>query len=170
MLNLFNKDKTFGYAELDRNHNRVPGAKFEMAVRSPAQQPQITKGAIEAQDTMRKASSWGKGGALLGGLAGTLLTGNPLLGSTLGNLVGGSIGQAAGGVMPTFKDALGYTGTGLARGAVGGAIGGGTDLGGGLSYGVGAGSLSGLGNILGLNMDYYPRMVYNENTGKIDRI
>ena len=53
MLNLFNKDKTFGYAELDRNHNRVPGAKIEMAVRSPAQQPQITKGAIEAQDTMR---------------------------------------------------------------------------------------------------------------------
>jgi len=166
MLNLFNKDKTFGYGELDRNY-RVPVGYVQPQMGPPRQ---ITKDTIKAQDTMRKASSWGKGGALLGGLAGTLLTGNPLLGSTLGNLVGGSIGQAAGGVMPTFKDALGYTGTGLARGAVGGAIGGGTDLGGGLSYGVGAGTLSGLGNILGLNMDYSPRMVYNENTGKIDRI
>lgn len=170
MLNLFKKDKAFGYAEMDRNHKPLPGATFEPSPRAPAQQPQATRGAMDAQEKMRKASGWGQGGALLGGLAGTLLTGNPIVGSTLGNLVGGGLGQAAGGVMPTFKDALGYTGTGLARGAVGGAIGGATNLGGALSYGVGSGALSGFGNILGLNMDYSPQMIYNENTGKIDRV
>ena len=170
MLDLFSKDKSFGYAQLDRNHRPIAGTGPSRIPEHQNQPQRITKGALEAQETMRKASGWGQGGALLGGLAGTLLTGNPLIGSTLGNLVGGGIGQAAGGVMPTAKDALGYAGTGLARGTVGGAIGGATDLGSGLSYGLGAGALSGFGNILGLNMDYSPRMYYDQNTGRIDRV
>lgn len=124
------------------------------------------------QEKIDNSSRLGTFGSLLGGLAGTLIP-VPILGTAIGSMVGGGLGQLAGGVKPDFRDILGYGTSGAIGGAAGGLVSGlagqaggalartlGTVGGGYLGGRLGVGAAA---NTLGLNSEYDPRYRYFVN-------
>ncbi|MFA7200997.1 MAG: hypothetical protein WC098_06235 [Bacteroidales bacterium] len=127
----------------------------------PNDDPRLnTARAMEQQNKINTASTGGRVGSFLGGLAGTLIP-VPVLGPAIGSAVGGSLGQLAGGVMPDVRDFMGYGASGAVGGLAGHALGGIAGQAGG--YIGGRLGLSGLASGLGMNSEYDARNRYFVN-------